>query len=188
MFALQNYSFNIQILDYTKILFYNNFIIVNGPRGVVSYTMFNIQKKYTITLKRSLIMAVVKTKFNIKNGNRLLKLHNLLKNLMLGVNFFFSKKLFLIGVGIRSWTKKLKHDKRILIIKGGYSEDIFIVVPTNITVFCLRPTLLLIRGLNKEIVSQFTNFVRLHKKPDKFRGVGFQYKNEALFLKAGKKN
>lgn len=174
-------SFNIQLVNNTKILFYKNFILVKGNKGIVCYSKFKDKQKYSIILKKGFLFI------NAKYTKHILKLYNLFKYLIFGVNFFFSKKLYIIGVGLRAWVKKLNNNK-FLLIKSGYSQDISICLPKSITVFCLRQTLLLIRGLHKETVNQLASIIRLHKKPDSFRGRGVQYKNEIIFLKVGKKN
>lgn len=182
MNTLKTNSFNIQLVNNTKILFYKNFIIVNGKKGIICYSKFKDIQKYTIVLKQGFLFLTIKHKKNI------LKLYNLLKYLIFGVNFFFTKKLYIVGVGLRSWVKKLSNNQKILLIKGGYSQDVSIILPPCISIFCLRQTVILIRGLNKETVNQFASIIRLHKKPDKFRGIGLQYQNEIVLLKVGKKN
>jgi large subunit ribosomal protein L6 len=181
MHTLQTHSFNIQLINNTKILFYKNLILVKGTKGIICYSKFKDMQKYTIILKQGFLFI------NIKNTTNILKLYNLFKYLIFGVNFLFSKKLQIVGTGLRFWVKQLDKHSKVLLIKGGYSQDIAILLPRSITIFCLRQTLLLVRGLNKETVNQWTSTIRLKKKPDKFRGKGLQYKNEVIQLKIGKK-
>ena len=76
----------------------------------------------------------------------------------------------------------------MLLIKVGFSEDLCIKIPKSFLIFSLRPNLLLIRGLTKEKVNQFASFIRLHKKPKPYKGIGIQYYGENFVLKPGKKN
>lgn len=182
MKKLKKQSIVIKLIENTRVLFFENFLIINGPKGMLAYP--KNKGKYTIILKEHFFVILLE----IENLNEKSKLSNLVKNLIFGVHFFFSKKLVLVGIGLRSWIKAFKNNKKVLLIKVGFSEDLSIVIPKAILVFSLRPTILLIRGLNKEKVNQFSSFIRLCKKPEKYKGIGIQYQNEVLLLKPGKKN
>lgn len=178
-------SVTIQLFENTQILYYQNFIILKGKRGSIAY-LFRDPQRYSLIVKTNKIF-IFDTAVSIKPKSQLLRLVHLVKSLMFGVHFFFSKKLSFVGVGLRCWLKSDKNKKKVLLIKVGFSEDICIFVPKTVSVFCLRPTLILIRGLNKERVHQFASLIRSHKKPDSYRGRGIQYSGEIITLKTGKK-
>lgn len=94
----------------------------------------------------------------------------------------------MVGIGLKAWIKTLKNTQKILLIKAGFSEDLLINIPKSILIFSLRPTIILIRCLSKEKATQFASLVRLHKKPENYKGIGIQYQDERLLLKPGKKN
>lgn len=187
MTKFKKHEIIIRLLTNTQVLFYKNSIIVKGPKGIVSYSNFKNFSKYDITLEKHVIRISINYSNNQKNAN-LTQMSNLIKNLIFGVHFLFSKKLILVGIGLKTWIKKLKDNQKVLLIKAGFSQDLFINIPSSILVFSLRPTLLLIRSLSKEKANQFSSFIRLHKKPEKYKGIGIQYQNEVLLLKPGKKN
>jgi large subunit ribosomal protein L6 len=168
----------------TRILFFRTHFIINGPCGTVAFSQFLNRNKYIINLSKD-SLRISKKKYIEKT--KLLKLYNLFQNMIFGVNFLFSKKLSLVGVGFRVWLKNKKSTK-VLLVKVGFSEDLYIPIPKNIIIYSLRPTLLLIRGLQKNKVNQFCSFIRCYKTPDKYKGKGFQFKKEIILLKPGKQN
>nr|YP_009476616.1 ribosomal protein L6 [Chroomonas placoidea]AVM81109.1 ribosomal protein L6 [Chroomonas placoidea] len=174
----------------TQVFFIKHFIFLKGPRGIILYSFFKEYAKYDLTLEKNLL-TISRNLMNNKVGLVAfdkLKLSNLITNLIEGVHFFFSKKLLLVGIGLRAWIKTLKNNQKVLLIKVGFSEDLCIKIPKSFLVFSLRSNLLLIRGLNKEKINQFAGFVRLHKKPKPYKGIGIQYHEENFILKLGKKN
>lgn len=176
-------SITIKLAKDTRILFFENYLIVKGHKGTIAYPGFKDKNKYTLILKKNCITISIGCFLTNK-----LKLANLIQNLVFGVHFLFSKKLIFMGIGLRSWIKTLKDNKKILLIKAGFSQDISIIIPKSILVFSLRPTVILIRGLNNEKITQLASFIRSHKKPENYKGIGIQYQNESLLLKPGKKN
>jgi len=112
---------------------------------------------------------------------------NKLEALINGLYVFHYKKLNLVGIGFRAWVyfDKFKNCQ-VLSIKLGLSRDVLIFVPLNIIVLCLRSTLILIKGIDKEEVSQMARHIRLIKSPDSYKGKGVRYENETIHIKPGK--
>jgi len=99
------------------------------------------------------------------------------------------KKLLLFGVGFRSWVVyTAKNNTRYILLKIGFSRDVCIKVPLNIKIICLKPTLILIKGLNNVKVNQFVACIRSLKVPDPYKGKGIQFINEKIIFKPGKQN
>lgn len=180
----KNHSFTIKLSKQTRVLFYKRFIIIKGTKGKIKTLLFLNNNEYYFKLTKASLNLYQKTLLH-KN---VLQIYNAILHIILGVNFLFSKKILFMGVGFRIWLKEIKNKSKILVLKVGFSQDIYIQIPKYIIVFSLRPTLLLIRGLNKYNVYQFCSFIRSHKKPDKYKGKGIQYQNESILLKPGKKN
>lgn len=179
-------SFIINLLNKTHIFFYKNFIIVKGPRGIICYSKFNDYSKYKVIFNKNFLTISFIDNLINENNLKLTKLNDLIEKLMFGVNYFFSKKLFFIGIGLKAWIKTISINKKILVIKIGFSNDLLIAIPKSILIFALKSNILLIKGLSKEKIYQFASFIRLHKKPESYKGYGIQYKNEKLILKQGK--
>lgn len=177
--------FTLELPKTTCIFFHKSYAIINGPRGIVIFSQFLEKNKYIISFtNNSLSILDKQSKIESQSSFKLL---NLFKNIIFGVNFLFPQKLSLVGIGFRIWIK-VKKETKILVIKAGFSKDLYIPIPKNILVYSLRPTLLLIRGLQKNKVTQFCSLIRSYKKPDKYKGKGIQYRGEVLSLKPGKKN
>jgi len=112
---------------------------------------------------------------------------NKLESLLNGLCSFYHKKVNLVGIGFRAWCYFDKSKNcQVLSIKLGLSKDVLVFVPSDIIVLCLRPTLILIKGINKKEVSQIARYIRSIKVPDSYKGKGVRYENEVIHLKPGK--
>lgn len=189
---IKNKYFKINLLENTKIFFFKQNMVISGPRGLIVYKNLINYQNFSFSISKTDLSCFQNNNRQIdknKDIKNFLKLYNLLNTLINNVHFFFSKKLILVGVGMRAWVKHLqKEQKNILLIKIGFSKDLYIEIPQNLIVFSLRPTLILIRGLNKEAVTLFSSSIRKLKQPDCYKGKGLQYKNESISLKPGKKS
>lgn len=106
----------------------------------------------------------------------------LINNAILGVSQGFTIKLELIGIGYRaSILNNLLH------LKIGLSHDITIEIPQNITISCIKPTLISVTGINKQQVFQMASNIRSYCPPEPYKGKGIRYENEHIILKKGKK-
>lgn len=179
--------FNLTLPEKTRLVFFKNFIILEGPLGKIAHSGTNFIKKNDYFLVLTPTSITMYNKQNNIVSRDWFKFYNLLRTMILGVQFLYSKKLSFVGIGFRVWIKRTTVST-ILVLKVRFSKDLFISVPKNVFVFSLKPTLLLVRGLSKETVSQFCRHVRSFKKPDQYKGKGIQYKNEIISLKPGKQN
>jgi large subunit ribosomal protein L6 len=189
---IKNKHFKINLIENTKIFFFKHNILISGPRGIIIYNNLINYQNFTFFVSKTELSCFQNSKINknkCKDSKNSLKLYNLLDTLINNVHYFFSKKLILVGVGMRAWIKyNQKEQKNLLLIKVGFSKDLYIEIPQNLIVFSLRPTLILIRGLNKEVVTLFSSSIKKLKQPDCYKGKGLQYKNEIISLKPGKKS
>ena len=103
------------------------------------------------------------------------------KNMMLGVNSGFSKKLFIEGVGYK-WDVQGK----TLNLALGFSHPVKVAIPEGLTVKADKGALD-ISGFDKELVGQFAADIRAMKKPEQYKGKGIRYDGEVIRRKQGKK-
>ena len=103
------------------------------------------------------------------------------KNMMLGVNSGFSKKLFIEGVGYK-WDVQGK----TLNLALGFSHPVKVAIPEGLTVKADKGALD-ISGFDKELVGQFAADIRALKKPEPYKGKGIRYDGEVIRRKQGKK-
>ena len=106
----------------------------------------------------------------------------LTSNIIQGVDQGYEKKLEINGVGYRAAT-----EGDILQLQLGYSHDIKVAIPKEITVKCAKPTEIIITGANKQIVGQFAAEIRSLRKPEPYKGKGVRYSDEYVRQKEGKK-
>jgi len=61
-----------------------------------------------------------------------------------------------------------------------------ISIPSDVIILCLKPTLILIKGVDKDAVSLLACQIRSIKTPDVYKGKGIRYENEIVNIKPGK--
>lgn len=103
------------------------------------------------------------------------------KNMIVGVNEGYTKKLVLDGVGFKT---ELSGDSITFAL--GFSHPVKVKVPTGLSVVVEKNNIT-ITGIDKELVGQFTSSVRALKKPEPYKGKGFHYDTEVIRRKQGKK-
>jgi large subunit ribosomal protein L6 len=109
----------------------------------------------------------------------------LINNAVVGVSEGYTKKLEIIGVGFRA---SMNGD--VLELNLGYSHPIFFVPPAGIDMEVDTKTsknpILIISGVDKEMVGQVSAKIRSFRKPEPYKGKGIRYLGEQVRRKAGK--
>jgi large subunit ribosomal protein L6 len=97
----------------------------------------------------------------------------------------YKKTLEIIGVGYRA-----TFTNGILELNLGFSHPIYFVPPEGIEIEVDTKTkknpLLIISGVNKEMVGQVAAKIRSMRKPEPYKGKGIRYTDEYVRRKAGK--
>lgn len=155
---------------------YNDFVIFMNSKGRVILDV----SKSNAYLKCQIGSNLLKLDGSLPFGNKIESIFN-------GLQTFYHKKLSLVGIGFRAWcyfdpTKNCQ----VLSIKVGLSRDVLIFIPSNIIVLCLRPSLILLKGIDKETVSLMACQIRSIKVPDSYKGKGIRYEKELVQIKPGK--
>ena len=105
----------------------------------------------------------------------------LARNAVAGVSEGFSKKLEIVGVGY-----KAKVDKNKLEINLGYSRPIIYAIPEGVEVVAEKPTLLTVRGIDRQKVGQVADDIKRLRIPDPYKQKGVRYFGEKLIKKERK--
>jgi large subunit ribosomal protein L6 len=105
----------------------------------------------------------------------------LAQNAVAGVSEGFSKKLEIVGVGY-----KAKVDKSKLEISLGYSRPIVYIIPEGVEVVAEKPTLLTVRGIDRQKVGQVAYNIKRLRIPDPYKQKGVRYLGEKLIKKERK--
>ncbi len=106
----------------------------------------------------------------------------LVNNIVTGVSQGFTRKLEISGVGYRA---AIQGD--ILNLQLGYSHEVKIAIPSDVTVKCEKPTEIMLSGANRQRVGQFAADIRALRKPEPYKGKGIRYADEYVRRKEGKK-
>lgn len=102
-------------------------------------------------------------------------------NAAAGVAEGFSKQLEIVGVGYRAGLEKNR-----LVLNLGYSKPIVYVIPEDIEIVLEKPTLLMVKGIDKQRVGQEAHRIRSFRRPDPYKLKGIRYVGERLIRKERK--
>jgi large subunit ribosomal protein L6 len=151
---------------------------VKGPKGALSRD-FSGDIKININNDE---VTVIPGKENDRQLNALWGTYaSHIKNMIIGVNEGYEKKLILEGVGFKS---EVVGDSLNLAL--GFSHPVKIKIPKELAVSAEKNNIT-VTGIDKELVGYFTASVRAKKKPEPYKGKGFRYFDEIIRRKQGKK-
>ncbi|HAR36178.1 MAG TPA: 50S ribosomal protein L6 [Acidobacteria bacterium] len=105
----------------------------------------------------------------------------LASNAVVGVSQGFSKQLEITGVGYRA-----KVEKNKLELNVGYSKPIIYEIPEGIEIVAEKPTLLTVRGIDKQKVGQVADTIKRFRRPDPYKQKGIRLVGEVLIKKERK--
>lgn len=106
---------------------------------------------------------------------------SLLNNMVTGVATGYEKKLEIVGVGFKAEIKSKR-----LVLQIGFSHPIVFAAPPEINIACESPTMIVIGGVDKELVGQVAAKIRSFRPPEPYKGKGIKYIDEVVRRKAGK--
>ena len=106
----------------------------------------------------------------------------LVSNMIDGVSEGFTKKLLMVCVGYRASVQG-----KVLNITAGFSHPVNVEFPEGVTVETPSNTEILVKGYDKQKVSQFAANIRSIRPPEPYKGKGIRYHDEQIILKEGKK-
>jgi len=160
----------------------DNLITVKGDKGTSTLKIHP-----NISVEKNENEVIVKRSSDIKEDRALHGLYRaLINNMVVGVTEGFTKKLEIYGVGFRA---AMSGD--LLELNLGYSHPIFFVPPEGITIEVDTKTskqpMLIISGIDKELVGQVAAKIRSFRKPEPYKGKGIRYSDEHVIRKEAKK-
>ena len=107
--------------------------------------------------------------------------HALIKNMIIGITAGFEKKLEIVGIGYRAELKG-----KSLSLNIGYSHPILLKPPIDVEIVLESPTIIAVRGCDKQLVGQVAAKIRSFRPPEPYKGKGIRYVGEYIRRKAGK--
>jgi len=153
-------------------------VTVTGPKGTL-----------TQALPRDMLVAVDGAVVSVSRPTDSAthrSLHGLTRtliaNMVEGVTKGFEKRLEIVGVGYRA---SVKGENLELLL--GYSHPVVMQPPEHIQFETPQPQVVLIRGIDKQLVGQVAANVRKLRPPEPYKGKGVRYTGETVQRKVGKR-
>lgn len=168
----------ITIPEGVNILVQDQEVVVKGPKGELQQAIPG--KEITVTVKDKDITVTR------KNDNRQTKafhglVRSLIANMVTGVTDGYEKRLEMVGTGYR-----VKKEGEKLVVSVGYSHPVDIACPPGITLDVEGNNIIIVKGIDKQLVGETAANIRAIKKPEPYKGKGIRYQGEVVRRKAGK--
>ncbi len=160
-----------------KVQIQGNAISVEGPKGKLSHEIPS-----QLAFEKTDSGLIVKAVSDHPQTGALHGLHRtLVQNMITGVLEGYSKELELSGVGYRAQVAGNKLEMFV-----GFTHPVIYMIPAGITVDAPKPTQLIVKGIDKQLVGQVAARIRAFAKPEPYKGKGIRYQGEVIRRKAGK--
>ncbi len=164
-----------------------NILIKNKNEIVFQKGLIKIKKIFNsniiLTLQKNYILVNV-AYHSIKNWAYAGTVRSIINNFIIGLNKGYKKELILVGIGY----KAVVQHNNVLSLNLGFSHTIYLNIPKNIRVLCPNVNEIIVSGYDKELVGQFSAYIRSFKPPESYKkGKGIRYLNENVRIKESKK-
>ena len=151
--------------------------LVEGPKGKLTQ---GLSGRISLEIKENEIS--VKRAADTKLDRSLHGLYRaLIFNMIKGVTEGYSKELEIIGVGFKA---AVQGDN--LNLQLGFSHPVNLAIPQGIKIETPKPTKIVIRGIDKELVGRIATEIREIYPPEPYKGKGIRFQGEYIKKKVGK--
>jgi large subunit ribosomal protein L6 len=152
-------------------------VSIEGPKGKLALSIPS-----GIRVERSDAQLLVKRESDEKGVEGLHGLtRTLVANMIDGVTQGYTRELEIQGVGYRAQVASGKLELYV-----GLTHPVSYPIPQGITVETPKPTVLVVKGIDKALVGQVAARIRSFAKPEPYKGKGIRYLGEIVRRKAGK--
>lgn len=155
----------------------DNTVTVKGPLGELSE---KIDKDIKVNIEGDVL-----TVERPNDNKRIRSLHGLSRtlifNMVEGVTKGYSKKLVIEGTGY-----KASKSGKTLNLQLGFSHPVAMEDPEGITTEVPTAEEIIVKGINKQLVGNYTANIRAWRKPEPYKGKGIRYSDERVLRKEGK--
>lgn len=153
-------------------------VTVTGPKGTLEQV---ISPDITIELEDGRLL--VKRPTDRAEHRALHGLtRSLVANMVTGVTSGFERRLEIQGVGYRAVAKGADLEFAL-----GFSHPVTVQARSGVTFDVPTPTVVIVRGIDKQAVGQLAAEIRGLKPPEPYKGKGIRYQGEYIIRKQGKK-
>jgi len=167
----------ISIPDNVDVNYSDSKVTIKGKFGILETKIPDVIR---ITQDSNQLQVALKEQTrNLKSLHGLYR--TLINNMVIGVSKQFDLTLELKGVGYRAVVQGKE-----LVLNLGYSHQVKIEIPSDISVEVVQNTTLNLKSCNKELLGLFAANIRSWREPEPYKGKGILYKGEKIIRKAGK--
>ncbi len=153
-------------------------VTVKGPKGELTQRvpreMIVERADDTITVRRPTDSAPHRSLHGLTR--------TLIANMVTGVTTGYEKRLEIVGVGYRAGLKGSN-----LEVLVGYSHPVLVEPPAGIEFETPQPTVILVKGIDKQLVGEIAAEIRRLRPPEPYKGKGIRYAGEYVQRKVGKR-
>lgn len=150
---------------------------VKGPKGELST---EINSKMKVVIEEGAV-RIERPDDERENRSQHGLARSLINNMVEGVTNGYEKKLRIVGVGF-----SVAKQGNSLVLKLGYSHPIVLSDPEGITTEVPDANTIIVRGIDKAQVGNYTADIRAWRKPEPYKGKGVLYDGEVVRKKEGK--
>ena len=160
-------------------------VAVDGQRVRVTGPLGSLEREFPpeIRITKEDGRVFVRRKDDADSRQRALHglVRTLIRNMVQGVTQGFSRRLEIVGVGYKAEKRGSQ-----LVLTLGYSHVIEYTPPQGVEVATPAPTVIEVKGMDRETVGQAAAVIRRFRPPEPYKGKGIKYAGEQIRRKAGK--
>ena len=168
----------ISLPDRVNVSIQDSTVTVKGPKGDLTQTF---RPEMDISMEDGEV--IVRRPSDQREHKSLHGLtRSLINNMVIGVSSGYKKELVLEGTGYRAQVRG-----RNLVLNVGYSHEVVIDAPENVTFTVDKPGKnLTVEGIDKQVIGELAARIRRVRPPEPYKGKGIRYADEVVHRKAGK--
>ena len=167
----------IEIPANTEVKINGDVITVKGPLGELSKTF---KKNIAVSIEGN-IVSLKPVKETLENKALWGTYASHIMNMIEGVNKGYTNKLIVEGIGYKADITPTE-----ITLKVGFSHPVKVLIPKNLKVSSDKGVIV-INGIDKELVTSFASGLKSIKKPEPYKGKGIRFEGEVIRRKEGKK-
>jgi large subunit ribosomal protein L6 len=168
----------VPIPDKVEVQIEGNRVRVKGPLG-------SLEREFPAVIRIRREDGAVRVERSDPDDRRQRALHGLvrtlIRNMVQGVTQGFARRLEIVGVGYKA-------EKRggQVVLSLGFSHPIAYTPPAGIDILTPTPTVIEVKGIDRELVGQTAAVLRRFRPPEPYTRKGIKYADEQVRRKAGK--
>lgn len=160
-------------------------VSVEGTRVRVKGPLGSLERDFPATIRVAKTNGTVTVERTDADDPRQRALHGLvrtlIRNMVQGVTQGFTRRLEIVGVGYKAEKRGSQ-----IVLNLGFSHPIAYTPPAGIDVLTPTPTVLEVKGVDRELVGHTAAVLRKFRPPEPYKGKGIKYSDEQVRRKAGK--